>query len=304
MVALENVLRADEPRPSLERDQLSPTPPTPSTARSGSRRPAPRERRVHSRSHRRERARPRSRRAARRRLSTERRSTALARRSERRTVGSRGGARPPGTARWQEFPSPSRTSSAPRACPTTAGSKILEGYRPAVHGYRCRSAGSRRRERPRQDEHGRVRDGLLERELRLRRRPQPVGPRARAGRQLRRLRCGRRRRPRAVRDRHRHRRLDPPARLALRNRRPQAHLRRGLALRDDRLRLVARPVRNAHPRRHGRGAAHPRAGGARPARLHLDRHPGGIELPSGERPAGPSVRRRARLLRRGRGRRA
>ena len=60
-------------------------------------------------------------------------------------------------------------------------------------------------------------------------------------------------------DRHRHRRLDPPARLALRDRRPEADLRRDLPLRDDRLRLLAGPVRAAHPRRHRRGAA---AGGA------------------------------------------
>ena len=36
---------------------------------------------------------------------------------------------------------------------------------------------------------------------------------------------------------------------------PEAHLRRDLALRDDRLRLLARPVRAADPRRHRRRAA-------------------------------------------------
>ena len=59
----------------------------------------------------------------------------------------------------------------------------------------------------------------------------------------------------AVGDRHRHRRLDPPAGLALRDRRAEAHLRRGQPLRDDRLRLVARPVRPAHARRDRRRAA-------------------------------------------------
>ena len=44
--------------------------------------------------------------------------------------------------------------------------------------------------------------------------------------------------PGAVGDRHRHRRLDPPARLAVRAHRAQADLRRGLALRDDRLRVL------------------------------------------------------------------
>ena len=45
-----------------------------------------------------------------------------------------------------------------------------------------------------------------------------------------------------------------PAALT-RHRRPQAHLRQRLALRDDRLRLVAGPGRPADPRRHRRGAA-------------------------------------------------
>ena len=47
------------------------------------------------------------------------------------------------------------------------------------------------------------------------------------------------------------------------DRRPQADLRRGQPLRDDRLRLVARPGRPAHPRRHRRRAAVPPHG--RPA---------------------------------------
>ena len=59
---------------------------------------------------------------------------------------------------------------------------------------------------------------------------------------------GGRGRARPVRDRHRHRRLDPPARRALRHRRAEADLRRDLPLRNDRLRLLARPVRPADPR--------------------------------------------------------
>ena len=69
-----------------------------------------------------------------------------------------------------------------RGVPTTAGSRVLEGYRPpytATVVRRCEAAGL---VRARQDEHGRVRDGLVDRELRLRADPQPVGPRARAGR--------------------------------------------------------------------------------------------------------------------------
>ena len=77
----------------------------------------------------------------------------------------------------------------------------------------------------------------------------PWDTRARARRLLGRLGRRRRRRHRAVVDRHRHRRLDPPARRAVRDRRHEAHLRRGLALRDDRLRLLARPGRPVHARR-------------------------------------------------------
>ena len=140
---------------------------------------------------------------------------------------------------------------------------------------RPRSGSSGRRgHRPRQDQHGRVRDGLVERELGLRRRAQPLGHRSRARRLLGRLGGGGRRQARPGRARDRHRRLDPPARLALRDRRPEAHLRRDLALRDDRLRLVARPVRAPDPRRHRRGAAAARDGGARPLRLDLGRHRG------------------------------
>src|SRR5206468_1902947 len=57
---------------------------------------------------------------------------------------------------------------------------------------------------------------------------------------------------RAVGAGHRHRRLDPPARRPVRHRRPQAHLRGGEPLRDDRLRLEPRPGRPADPRRHRR----------------------------------------------------
>ena len=62
--------------------------------------------------------------------------------------------------------------------------------------------------------------------------------------------------------------------VALRDRRPEADLRRDLALRDDRLRLLARPVRAADPRRHRRGAAAGGAAGPRPLRLDLGRDRG------------------------------
>ena len=83
----------------------------------------------------------------------------------------------------------------------------------------------------------------------------PWDTRAGPRRLLRRLGGRGRRPPRPLGDRHRHRRVDPPARVALRHRRPEADLRRDLPLRDDRLRLLARPVRAADPRRHRRRAA-------------------------------------------------
>ncbi len=73
------------------------------------------------------------------------------------------------------------------------------------------------------------------------------------------------------RDRHRHRRLDPPAGELLRHRRAEADLRPLLALGRGRLRLVARPAgaNNAHGARRGDHAARdgrPRPKGFRPRR--------------------------------------
>ena len=64
--------------------------------------------------------------------------------------------------------------------PSQAGSKILEGYRPPYTATVVAAARRRRRAAARQDQPGRVRDGLVERELRLRAGAQPVGPHARA----------------------------------------------------------------------------------------------------------------------------
>ena len=77
---------------------------------------------------------------------------------------------------------------------------------------------------------------------------QPVGARSHAGRIERRLGGGRRGRPGAAGARLRHRRIDPPARRALRRRRAQADLRPGLALRPARVRVVARSDRPADAR--------------------------------------------------------
>ena len=123
----------------------------------------------------------------------------------------------------------------------------------------------------RQAQHGRVRDGLVHRELRASSpRRNPVGPRARARRLVRRLGGGGRgatwRRCRSA--------PTPAARSASPRRsaarRPQADLRPRVALRGDRVRVVARPgrpVRRAtwrDARRRARGDRR-----ARPARLDL-----------------------------------
>ena len=157
---------------------------------------------------------------------------------------------------------------------TTAGSRILDGYRPPYTATAVQPA----RSKPAPGCSAR-RTWTSSRWARRTRTPasapcETLGlaiafPAAPPG-------VGRRRRgrARAVRDRHRHRRLDPPAGLALRHRRPEADLRRDLALRDDRLRLLARPVRAADARRHRRGAvARARWRGATP-RLDLGRDRG------------------------------
>ena len=134
--------------------------------------------------------------------------------------------------------------------PTTAGSKILEGYRPPYTSTavaRLEAAGAATLAKTNMDEFamGSSNENSAYGDV-----LNPWDHDRVPGRQLGRLGRRGRRWPRAGRDRHRHRRLHPPARGALRNRRPEAHVRGRLSLRDDRLRLVARPVRAAHPRRH------------------------------------------------------
>ncbi len=75
--------------------------------------------------------------------------------------------------------------------------------------------------------------------------------------------------PRASRrrDRHRHRRLDPPAGRALRHHRHQADLRPRVALRHDRVRVEPRPGRRAHADRPRMRRSARRDGRLRPARL-------------------------------------
>ena len=120
--------------------------------------------------------------------------------------------------------------------------------------------------------------------------PEPVGPHARPGRLVRRQRRGRGGRHGAVGDRHRHRRLDPPAGEPVRDRRNEAHLRRDQPLRDDRLRLLARPVRPAHPRRDRRRHPPEPPPGPRPVRLHLARHRRRRAAAHGRAPRRPALR--------------
>ena len=173
---------------------------------------------------------------------------------------------------------PDRGEGRPRH-PRTADHLRLEdprGLDPALRRHRRRAAARGRPADPGQDQHGRVRDGLLDRALRLRPHPQPVGPRPHPGRLRRRLR-GRGRRLRGpARHRHRHRRLHPPARCRHRHRRREADLRRRLPLRPRGPGQQPRPGRPGHPHRARRGDAARRHRRPRPARLHVD--PAGVAL--------------------------
>ena len=136
-----------------------------------------------------------------------------------------------------------------------ADNGLIEGARrlhAAVRCHRCGVAASRRRRDRRKDELRRVRNGIVDRELRAGSVAQPLGSRAHAGRVERWIRRRRGRRLRAGCARIRYRRIDPPARGLLRPCRAQAHLRARVEVRPARVCLLARSDRSAHahgPRR-------------------------------------------------------
>ncbi len=174
----------------------------------------------------------------------------------------------------------------------------------------------RRRGHARQAQHGRVRHGLVQRDLLLRPGRQSVaafahrppascrrrmrataassapaapGPSARwttaagAGRLVGRLGRGGLGVPVRRRDRHRHRRLDPPAGRLHRHRRHQADLWPLLALGHRRLRLLARPGRPDRPRR-ARRRDHAEVDGLGRSEGHDLRRSSGAGLRGGDRP--------------------
>ncbi len=84
----------------------------------------------------------------------------------------------PPTGSWRGIPVAVKDIFCTEGVATTAGLADPRGLRTALHLDRRPQAGGGRGERARQDQHGRVRDGLVERELRLRRRQEPLGHRA------------------------------------------------------------------------------------------------------------------------------
>ena len=161
-----------------------------------------------------------------------------------------------------------------RGRPSTAGSRILEGF---VGPYDAHIA-------ERLDEAGAVVPGktnMDEFAMGSSTEHSAWGPTsnpwdldAGPGRQQRWLGGRRGRLPRAAGHRHGHGRLDPPAGGALRRRRPEADLRARQPLRDHRLRQLARPDRPVRPRHARRRHAPPGDRRARRARLDLRADPG------------------------------
>ena len=233
-----------------------------------------------------------------------RRRTRLPARRRRSGAGHRGGGRREDRGRRAGRPAGRRAAGAEGRADLLRGADHLRledpgGLDPALRRDRDPAAARRRHRDLGQDQHGRVRDGLLDRELRVRADPQPVGPGPHPRRLRRRIvgRPGRVRGPAG--HRHRHRRLDPAAGRGHRHGRGQADLRRHLPLRPGRAGLQPRPARAVRAYGAGRRPAAPGDRRPRPARLDLHRRAGARR---GRR--GPLRRRRRAEDRRGQGARA
>ena len=169
-----------------------------------------------------------------------------------------------------------------KGVPTTAGSKILEGYTPvfdATVAARCKASGLRLLGKTNTDEFAM---GSSTENSAYGADAQPVGSHARPGRLRRRVGGGGHGRARSVGARLGHRRLDQAAVGALRQRRAASDLRNRLALRRRRVRLVARPGRPGRAQRARLRAAlldHRRAGTSTTRRPSRRRR---VELPSAE----------------------
>ena len=145
--------------------------------------------------------------------------------------------------------------------------------RVAVRRARGRPPGPRRHRARRQDQHGRVRHGLVERDVVLRSGEESLAHGLCARRQFRRHGGGRRGAAGAGRHGHRHRRLDPPAGRHVGHLRPEAHVWGVLPLRTRRVRVQPRPGRSLRAYRTRPRAVAERDGGPRQPRLDLARPP-------------------------------
>ena len=188
---------------------------------------------------------------------------------------------------------------------TTCGSRMLEKFVAPYSAFVVEQLASRGHGAGRQDQHGRVRDGLVERKFLFRPGQEPVARRLCGRRQLGRIGGGRRGALRSRGDRHRHRGIDSTAGGAVGRVRHQADLWRVLALRARRFRVEPRYARRLRPDGRRLRDAADRDGRPRCARLDQPRPAaGGLRARyrggGGEQAArGPAHRLAARV--RGRG---